>query len=91
MIEVANEIPVLSTILYYEINCLLLILGFTLFTTLINVILVVGFILLLYFILVQQYFYQLLPIFYTANQKFLLREMLNCSSKANHIYQPTIE
>ena len=46
MIEVANEIPVLSTILYYEINCLLLILGFTLFTTLINVILVLSLLML---------------------------------------------
>jgi len=38
----ANEIPVLSTILYYEMNGLLSILGFILFTTLLSIILVLN-------------------------------------------------
>ena len=38
----ANEIPVLSTILYYEMNGLVIILGFTLFTTLLTIILVLA-------------------------------------------------
>ncbi len=42
----ANEIPVLSTILYYEMNGLLSILGFILFTTLLSIILVLNWYLL---------------------------------------------
>ena len=39
---VANEIPLLSTILYYELNGIELVLGFTLLTTLLNVLLILG-------------------------------------------------